>query len=810
MSRTRWPLRSTGSTDEYETDDQSVGSDSSYDGGVAPARAAFGARVGVGGANNRNRGRPAAARKTRGGNGSARSGGVSGSDRNRAKAKGGGPANGGRAAGGAAAAAGRGGARRSLRRKKSLEDSDIELLSDSEEDEEDDEKYDDDDSYRGDSNVSEDDTLEAVSRKPGGRGRTNAKGRGTKTVEDSDDERDTLEVASKKSGGRGRRGRQVLKNINGARSSTGGDCSDDSDEDSGSEGDYLPSNKRRKTLFDSSSSDSDDSMDLGRNRNKALEARRRRVMSRGFSSSESESEDDSDSDRKRRAPRARAVAKEGLSEDSDSSSSVVGLKASPRKNPTRRARSPIQKKPTARATEAKKTAIEDLLSSDDESLGAASPRRSPDPTTTAPRRSPRRKSHDPAVRAKTNKAREESRRAREALRAAQDYEADEVELSPSAPSLAVAAAVSRAGRTRRGSGGRGAARAETVDADAPSAVAEKYVGPTVRLALRYRNPTSDREARSTLKIKMDQPLRHLVDEFDNGNPGLKLSAINFDGQTLDLDKAPGFYDMENEDLLDASVAIIHPRSPEGLAQAASARSRREGALFTIHVRRKGQSINGGGSHTFKINKTDPLSKLVDAYCLHYQLEAVTLEHSGQVLDPTLSPSAQDVPSVAYLDAVVIRGMEGEGTASAGGGGCVKVKFRVNGALADVETLSISLRSQFRSAMANFAQKRRVDVTKCKFVFDGEELPPTSTPQGLDLEGGEIVDVTLPAAAAPVSRGEKEGGGDANSAEAAAAARGGAGARTETSPVSNQQRHTGVNISIKTNRNVSLGTGCRIM
>lgn len=31
---------------------------------------------------------------------------------------------------------------------------------------------------------------------------------------------------------------------------------------------------------------------------------------------------------------------------------------------------------------------------------------------------------------------------------------------------------------------------------------------------------------------------------------------------------------------------------------------------------------------------------------------------------------------------------------------------------------------------------------CRFVFDGEALPVGETPEGLDLEGGEIIEVHL--------------------------------------------------------------------
>ena len=43
-------------------------------------------------------------------------------------------------------------------------------------------------------------------------------------------------------------------------------------------------------------------------------------------------------------------------------------------------------------------------------------------------------------------------------------------------------------------------------------------------------------------------------------------------------------------------------------------------------------------------------------------------------------------------------------------------------------------------MATYAQKTKNILTDLKFKLDGEELDPNGTPEMLDLEGGETIDV----------------------------------------------------------------------
>ena len=48
--------------------------------------------------------------------------------------------------------------------------------------------------------------------------------------------------------------------------------------------------------------------------------------------------------------------------------------------------------------------------------------------------------------------------------------------------------------------------------------------------------------------------------------------------------------------------------------------------------------------------------------------------------------------------------------------------------------------QLKSLMEAYARKKNLILTNLKFKLDGEILDPNDTPQMLDLEGGECIDV----------------------------------------------------------------------
>ena len=141
-----------------------------------------------------------------------------------------------------------------------------------------------------------------------------------------------------------------------------------------------------------------------------------------------------------------------------------------------------------------------------------------------------------------------------------------------------------------------------------------------------------------------------------------------------------------------------------------------------------------------------------------------------------------------------------------GGRAIQLKFRVNGIAKDVHTITVPLKGQLQPAMAAFAKNRRCALADCKFIFDGEVLPGTATPESLDLEGGEIIDVKLAVNTAPQrdTDGDVVMDGTLNSTLLSAGVALGSTLASAVSALGSPIIAAApATISIKTNRNVSL-------
>jgi len=789
--KTTDPLQSTGSTDEYETDDFSPSEESDVDNVAAASY------------NNRRddyNGTPAATMRG-GARSSQRGKNSSGKKKKNSFTN--------------SSASKRGG-------KKSSSIDEVELLSS--------EKEEEDDSYEGD--------TETYDKK-----KSSKKGRAKRNNNVEDDSDNDMEEESPKNN---KRGRRALGHINENKSNTskspvnGGDTSegdgagdnntnddDDSDDDSDPFANLgRGSNKRQKLQqkknkgsdeddsdSDSDDSDSDDSsmgMGLGRNRSAQLAKRRQKMMATHTYSSSDDDDDSSDSDdslsdEKKKKKKPPAKKKSNALDDSDSSISFLGTQS--RNNPSRKTtkKSP-QKKPAATSNKQpagnkgkRKSSILDtsceILSSDDDfdlpktittttsaAAKRSSPRKQP-PVAASAFKKPMSQDteRDPSVRKASTKALDEARKAREALKAAQQYKAKEAVLPPIDVDLPSSLTSSR---SRARGGGM-----EVVDVDMISSFPSQpsvafpaqisYKGPRITLTLRYQNPITKKESKANIKIKTDQPLQHLVDEFKTQQSSLEITTVKFDGRNLSLKNTPAFYEMEDEDLVDVVVVVKQQNAATapsffgGLASRAaqalgvsSPPAAQAVTVATVHVQTRG---NQSQKHTFQIKNDASLSKVVTAYCEKYDLISMRLEHNGRMLDTNKSLSAEGLPNEVHLDAVDL----------VQGGPSIKLKFRVYGKANDITTLSIPMKGKFVSIMGRFAQKKNLSVSQCKFIFDGETLNQNSTPEGLDLEGDEIIDVRLPES-------------DSSSSSASATGASSNQASSATGP--------GRQISIQTNRN----------
>lgn len=438
-----------------------------------------------------------------------------------------------------------------------------------------------------------------------------------------------------------------------AESASDSEDSDDSDEDPFSHLGKSNRNKR-KIVYSDSDSDSDISTT---------------APARGKSNKKSEI--DSDSDNSIYLTRNRPPSKKPTSDlDSDSDSSIEIIDQN-------------QKKPT-RSSPSRSTS--------NRSNSTSSPKKNISNSNTL----------NPSVRAQSKGTLEKSRAALVNLKNAQKYHAEELEEKLPPPSRQSIESIDVDDSSVEAMYSKPAAMAA---AATPAA----YAGSLMKLTIRYKDFTNkSKDVR--LRIRSDEPLKFLNDKFQGGS----ILSLEFDGRKLDMNHTPQFYEMEDEDLLDAVVS--------------SASRTVASNVIKLVVRRTGTTY----SHEFGLRVNDSLSKLISAVSDKFKVPSVVLQYNGRKLDPSKSCQAEGITSNATIDAIAAK--------------TISLEFRVNGDSNDVYRINALEKGSFKHAMEAFCQKKKCSLADCKFLFDGDLLQPMTSMESLDLEGDEIIDVKLNVAA----------------------------------------------------------------
>ena len=510
----------------------------------------------------------------------------------------------------------------------------------------------------------------------------------------------------------------------------------------------TPAGNNNLSASDNNNNSSDDDSDdlglgLGSSRQRqAASARKRAAMMKMYDDSDDDSDssdDDSFSAKKRKTSshlknkrsvevaakkplKKKAIALDDSSDSDNSDSDCVDV------TPTNKSKRSRATRPAAAAAAAaarsSKVAIDCLSSDSDDDLPPTKATKPPPATTTrrtafkSDNTNDATQQHDPSVRANSNATLEAAKMARAALLQSQVYHAEDVNL-PSLPSQVVVPSPKVSSNVNDDDDDV-LDLTSSNDVKSYSAPAPVYTGPIITIYLRYRD-SSNKESKVGLKIKMDQPLQHLVDQFQKG----KITQMKFDGQNVNLTKTPSFYDMDDEDLIDSVVTADSNIRSSASAFSTGLPARRE-EMIVIHVR----GTAGSRNETYQMKKSDPLNKVVNDYCKKNNLGSITLDYNGRKLDASQSCAQLNIANDAHLDAVVV------------GGPSINLIFRINGKANETEHIAIRMKGTFQQAFETFAQRRNVTVSQCKFVFDGETLRPSTTPEQLDLEGDEIIDVKV--------------------------------------------------------------------
>mmetsp|Transcript_52019 Transcript_52019/g.156118 ORF Transcript_52019/g.156118 Transcript_52019/m.156118 type:complete len:709 (-) Transcript_52019:125-2251(-) len=262
------------------------------------------------------------------------------------------------------------------------------------------------------------------------------------------------------------------------------------------------------------------------------------------------------------------------------------------------------------------------------------------------------------------------------------------------------------------------------------------------------------------KIRTDEKLQAILSQLSSviGSCHAKFS---FDGQNLSLEKTPIFYDLEDEDLVDAVIQTT--KVPGKIGSCAGSQS---SSLRNIPTRTKINEsrvvvrtrIKGGDPrriYDFSIRKTDPLQKLIDAYGKENResgsfqtTESVNLEYNGRPLKPSTTPANEGIVDNCMLEIndEVERQLQRRCISRVGASspqpGRILVKCRINGNDKNMQSFGILPSDAFRVLIDDFCSQNALTSTDCKFKFDGELLRTNQTPLQLDVEGDEIIEVLV--------------------------------------------------------------------
>jgi len=473
----------------------------------------------------------------------------------------------------------------------------------------------------------------------------------------------------------------------------------------------VNSTKKRKVIQYSDDSDDDSSLeDLTSKKQQA------KKLSTGLSSDEESDNSDNNFFSKKRVVAKKQVAEVHQSDSSDSDIEIVVQSTTTNQTSTSTRTSPRR---TTQQQQRAPTPSIDIKA-------VPSPKKKKSPA--------KQSSQHTAIRARAESALEYAKRAREEMKRAQNYHAEDVEVKLPTPRKKAAVESIDVDDSS----------VEEVEALKPAATAAAvpkpkeavYKGDLLRITLRYKDSTNQKDCQAVLRIRSDEPLRMLKERFQGGG---SIASLKFDGDKLDMNKTPQFYDMEDEDLVDAVVQ-------GGTAGGGGGKAPPD--VVKLLVRRSGTTA----SHEFGMPKTACLSKLIAAVCEKFKVPHVVLEYNGRSLNPLRSCYDEGISNNATIDAIV--------------GETINLEFRVNGDSKDVHSINAMQRGTFRHAMEVFAAKKKCSVADCKFLFDGEVLKATTTMESLELEGDEIIDVQLTVAALnPLSMQDVDG--DVIMADAAA-------------------------------------------
>ena len=186
------------------------------------------------------------------------------------------------------------------------------------------------------------------------------------------------------------------------------------------------------------------------------------------------------------------------------------------------------------------------------------------------------------------------------------------------------------------------------------------LGPTLQLKLRTTHVVNGKRSESPtteiMSIRRMEPFQKLMERYQslhNIVPSQSSVKFSVDGENIDLNKNPAFYDFEDDDLVEVLVtSLVVVRTSTSSSATATSATANLGPALQLKLRM--QEKNGTTTmDVMTIRENEPLENLMDKYKKKKKLGSahIILTFDGDTINLTKTPASYEMESEDIIDVV---------------------------------------------------------------------------------------------------------------------------------------------------------------
>ncbi|EKD11958.1 ubiquitin-like modifier [Drepanopeziza brunnea f. sp. 'multigermtubi' MB_m1] len=270
--------------------------------------------------------------------------------------------------------------------------------------------------------------------------------------------------------------------------------------------------------------------------------------------------------------------------------------------------------------------------------------------------------------------------------------------------------------------------------EAPAANSEDSNNSVISIKVKEQN-----EAEMLFKIKTKAKLCKVFNAYCD-SAGLKRSTVRFllDESRVQEEDTPETLQLDDGDMIDAMLEqLVCEGTPSADDKLEASK-----ANAPVHIKIKVKNQHGS-EVTFKMKRTTPLEKVMDAFCSRQEIDikSVRFLFEGQRVQPTDTPISLEMEDEDIIE-VFIEQLGGEfievevrPLAASG-----RLRIIVKNETGDEVTFLMKKSATFGRLLAAYCQRLEINTTSVRFLWKGSRVQLSDTPASLTFEDGEIFKV----------------------------------------------------------------------